>query len=137
MVAPDARILGIDFGGRRVGLATGSLSSGLASPWQTLQVRGRDHAIDQLVAILEPGEFALAVLGLPLAESGDDTPAARRLRRIGEVISRRSGVDVVLQDEWASSLDAAARLRDAGGRASLDAASAAVILQGYLDGVAP
>ena len=124
-------VLGIDFGRRRVGLARASLDGRLATPWKVLHVRGREDALAQLVSLLRRERFDRVVMGLPRNADGSEGSPARRMRRLARVLSLRTGVTVVLHDEYASTIEAAERIgaRDV----PLDAAAAAVILQEYLD----
>lgn len=128
------RLLGIDFGQRRVGLALATDDGRVAEPHATLPVRGRDHAIDRLVAVIAELAVDEVVMGLPLDADGAEGAMARRLRRISAVIARRSGCPVHLVDEHLTSAEAATRLRDAGSDRPLDEVAAALILQRYLDG---
>lgn len=127
------RLLGIDFGRRRVGLALASDDGGVAAPHETLAVRGRDHAIERLVTVIAELDVDAVVMGLPLDADGTEGPMARRMRRVSEVLARRTGRPVHLQDEHLTSVEAAGRLRDAGSDRPVDEAAAALILQRYLD----
>ncbi len=127
------RILAIDPGARRIGLATADRDSGIATPWKTLQVRGRDDALKRLTDLILAGDFDLLLVGLPLGADGEERSAAARARRFANELTRRTGVRVVLRDEYASTHEAQERLADVGSRRSVDEAAAAVILQEYLD----
>jgi putative Holliday junction resolvase len=120
--------LGVDFGQRRVGLARASHDGRLAAPWRTLHVRGREDALDQLTHVVESGDYALVVFGLPLGADGQAGDMARRVKRIGGVLARRTGTSVVFEDEWGTSIDA-----DRSERGDPDAVAATFILQAYLD----
>lgn len=124
-------LLGIDFGRRHVGLARATADGRIAAPWKVLPVRGREDALAQLVALLRRESVQRAVMGLPRNADGTEGSPARRVRRLARVLARRTGVPVVLQDEYASTIEAAERVGGRKGR--LDAAAAAVILQAYLD----
>jgi putative Holliday junction resolvase len=131
------RLLGIDFGRRRVGLALATDEGRVATPHRTLQVRGRDDALARLVTLIVDEGIDAVVLGLPLTADGEEGTSARRLQRFGEALARRTGRPVYFQDEHLSSVDAAERLRSVGADRPLDEAAAAIILQAYLDALPP
>jgi len=137
------RVLGIDFGERRVGLAISDESATLARPLRTVP---RGASDSQLVADLaseidrlnrQDGVDSI-VLGLPLRLDGTATDLTGRVRALARALADRTGMPVVLQDERLTSHEADERLafgeRDWRKRKrKLDAAAAAVILQDYLD----
>lgn len=138
------RILGIDYGERRIGLAVSDASGTLARPLRTLSPAGstadRAAAIAAEAARLaaEPDGLSAAVVGVP--RSLDGTPHRQTARTLAFVSALRasSGMPVEQQDERLTSVEAERRLalheRDWRKRkARLDAAAAAVILQDYLD----
>ena len=138
------RVVGVDFGRRRVGLALSDRSETLATPWRTVRGGGSVPEIaSRLVALLrELGEdddrLAGIVVGLPLHLDGRPHEQAVRVRAIAQALEQRTGVPVTLQDERLTSVEAEQRLalreRDWRTRkARLDAAAAAIILQDYLD----
>jgi len=137
------RVLGIDFGERRIGLALSDASGTLASPVGVLG--GAHRAGDPVSLVLaaladlahdEP--IARIVVGLPRRLDGRDSEQTPRVRRFAAELHARSGLPIDLQDERLTSHEADARLalreRDWRKRkARLDAAAAAVILQDWLD----
>lgn len=141
------RVLGIDLGARRIGLALSDATSTLASPWQTVVCApGTDPLsrlrplIDQLRSDEDEDEdgIALIVIGLPRHLDGREHALAASVRALGRQLEAATGIPVVLQDERLTSHEADARLaereRDWRKRKrKLDAAAAAIILQEYLD----
>lgn len=142
------RVLGVDFGRRRIGLALSDASATLARPWKTVAAGDTPHASAELVARIveavragrEPDADALdlIVVGLPRRLNGEDTDQSAPAREFAAALEASCGVDVRSQDERLSSHEAdrllAVHERDWRRRkAKLDAASAAVILQDYLD----
>jgi putative holliday junction resolvase len=138
------RVLGIDLGQRRIGLALSDPSGTLARPWQTIERGESDRkaaaalaaAIDALAR--DDDGLSLIVVGLPRRLDGTDTEQTAQVRRMVEALGRRVTTPIALHDERLSSHEADARLaatdRDWRSRkARLDAAAAAVILQDYLD----
>ena len=138
------RVLGVDFGLRRVGLALSDASGRLASPWRAVERRGDDATLAaelaREIAALAAGEDGLAavVVGRPARLDGSPNEMTARVEAFAASLGALVPVAVALQDERLSSHEAEARLaereRDWRKRkARLDAAAAAVILQDYLD----
>jgi len=144
------RVLGVDVGTRRLGLALSDPSGSLARPWQTIQAGATPRASAEAVAALvrpsssndlDAGDtegIGVIVVGLPRRLNGDDTHQTALAREIAATLTELTGLTVHLQDERLSSLEAESRLavREKDWRKrkeKLDAASAAVILQDYLD----
>ncbi len=140
------RVLGIDFGLRRVGLALSDPSGRLARPWRVVVRRGDDTALAaelaREVAALAADEDGLAavVVGRPARLDGSPSEMTARVEAFAAALGAMVPVAVALEDERLSSHEAEARLaereRDWRKRkAKLDAAAAAVVLQDYLDRV--
>ena len=137
------RVLGIDLGERRIGLAISDASATLARPFRTLQRDRSDAAaVDALIAVLEEldadDHVGCLVVGLPTRLDGSATAQTARVKKVVALLAARTAVPIVMQDERLSSHEADQRLatneRDWRKRkAKLDAAAAAVILQDYLD----
>ena len=132
------RILGVDLGARRIGLAVSDPSGTLASPL-AVHTRGPDHAGDHdtIVAVATAEGVARIVVGLPRSLSGNEGPAARAARAEAEELRSRTQLPVELHDERLTTVSATRRLRESRrGRAKrdpVDAAAAAEMLQSYLD----
>jgi putative pre-16S rRNA nuclease len=139
------RFVGIDLGLKRIGLAVSDVSGTLARPLRTLTRGSSDDeaaaaAIADEIAVLareEDGVDAI-VIGLPKRLDGSETDLTTHVRRMVDCLRRLVRIPIELQDERLSSREAESRLalreRDWRARkARLDAASAAVILQDYLD----
>ena len=132
------RVLGLDVGDKRIGVALSDSTGFLASPLTTLQRRSPSVDIDEVLRIADEEEARKIVVGLPLSLSGDAGPQARRTAQFTEDLSNRAPVPVVSFDERYSTVEAERLLREAGvqpskNKARVDAAAAAVILQGYLN----
>ena len=137
------RVLGIDFGERRIGLAVSDRSGTLASPVRTIDRRG--SSADAVTLILNAIEelahddpIERIVVGLPRRLDGSDTDQTARVRLFAAELAGRTGLPIDLQDERLSSREAEERLavrqRDWRKRKErLDAAAAAVVLQDWLD----
>ncbi|MGD8861685.1 MAG: Holliday junction resolvase RuvX [Myxococcales bacterium] len=136
------RVLGVDPGARRIGVAVSDEDGVLASPVRTLEVRGGaaglSRALDSLARIVRDQQASEVVIGLPLKLDGREGEAARRARRFASGLEGRVDVRVVLWDERMTTLQAERALREGGVRGGrqrqvVDQVAAAVILQSYLD----
>lgn len=135
------RVLGIDAGERRVGVALSDELRLLASPLCVLD-RGRGLApvLDALSEVAQREGVSQLIVGLPLNADGSQGRQARRAQDFARVASRVLGVPVELWDERLSTREAEAIIRAQGRgtrrareRGQVDAVAAAVILQDYLD----
>src|SRR3954463_1143948 len=136
------RILAMDVGRRRIGLAISDPTQTLARPLTTLMVRA-DTAIDtvaQTIAGLAADEDGLerVVVGLPVQLDGNANEQTRYVEAFVAALKGRTALPVDVEDERLTSREAESRLalreRDWRKRkAQLDAAAAAIILQDYLD----
>lgn len=138
------RVLGIDYGQRRIGLALSDPSGLLARPWKTIARAGNPRQVAAAMAkeieMLQQEEDGLVavVMGHPRHLGGDPHEQTRAVEALVDQMRRIVTVPVVLQDERLTSHEAeevlASRERDWRKRKPLlDAMSAAVILQDYLD----
>jgi putative Holliday junction resolvase len=127
----EGRVLGIDPGSSRVGLA---LSDSLGISAQGLETyrRGRGSFMEHLAGIIEGEGVHRIVLGLPLNMDGSEGDAARASRQLAAKLRERFGLPVVLWDERLSSV-AARRAFPPGSRKDWDRIAAVFILQSYLD----
>lgn len=131
------RILGLDIGDRRVGVAIGDLHARIATP---LEVLAAPLSCDPapLRALIDEYSVARLVVGLPLTMSGEEGPQAKAIRAEVAILARHLPVDIVFQDERLSSAQAVRQMSDCGvpakkRRGSVDMAAAAIVLQTYLD----
>jgi len=142
------RVLGVDYGAKRVGLALSDHSASLARPWRTIAAGPTPRAsaanVARAIAAAASDDFSDAdgiasiVVGLPRRLNGEDSPQTQPAREFAAALADLSGLPVALQDERLSSREAESRLaikeKDWRRRKEkLDAAAAAVILQDYLD----
>jgi putative Holliday junction resolvase len=139
------RIVGLDIGERRIGVAISDATGTLARPLGVLTRASSDAGALRLVAdeverlAAEEDGVASIVIGLPRRLDGSANEMTARVQAFAEQLRAASGLPVVLQDERLSSREAERllALREKDWRArkrKLDAAAAAVILQDYLDG---
>jgi putative Holliday junction resolvase len=139
--APPGRVLGVDLGGRRIGLAVSDDRRAVAVPHSVLE-RGSSHAEDHRAIAAAASELGatLVVVGLPLSLSGRRGPAARAvLAEVEELRGAAPDLTVTTHDERLTTVQAERGLRDAGVRGAtrrrvVDQVAAALVLQAYLDG---
>ena len=133
---PDnGRLLAIDYGERRIGLAVSDPTGTIASPAGAIVRRaGKRPPIAEIIRRAESLEARGFVIGLPLDGNGDDTPRSIEVRGIAQEIERRTGLGVELVDERYSTAAALRSIREMGGstrgrKAEVDALAASVLLQ--------
>jgi putative Holliday junction resolvase len=136
------RALGVDVGGRRIGIAISDASGVLARPLEVIEASGPAQVARVVEAIrraaAEEDGLGVVVVGLPRRLDGTPNDQTAAVTAFVETLRTRIPQPVVLQDERLSSVEAESRLalRDRDWRSrkkKLDAAAAAVILQDYLD----
>ena len=137
------RVLGIDVGARRVGLAISDATQTLARPLTTLAVNGRDDAVARVLIEIdrlgdEEDGLGAIVVGLPAKLDGSPSDQTSHVAAFVKALAARTSLPIMKIDERLTSREAESRLahheRDWRRRkARLDAAAAAVILQDYLD----
>ena len=136
MVKTDpGRVLAIDYGERRIGLAVSDPSRTIASPAGFVSRRPRKRPpVAELVRQAEAHEATALVVGLPLDDAGNETPRSEEVRRVAAELERRTGLTVTLVDERYTTAAALRVVHEMGGsvrgrRGDLDALAATVLLQ--------
>jgi putative Holliday junction resolvase len=135
-----SRIIALDYGERRIGVALSDPTRTIASPLTTLQRRaGKRPPWPEIGALVREHEATEAVVGLPLPLSGEENAWVAEVREFGAELARRTGLPVHWMDERMSSIQAERAVRGSGLRKEqreekgrVDAAAAAVILTGFL-----
>ena len=137
---PSGRLLAVDWGERRIGLALSDETQTLAQPLTTLTRRtGKRFPMAQLVDLVNRHRVTGIIVGLPLDETGAEGDAAHAAKALADDIKRRVGdVEVTMWDERMTTARVLAAVREMGGstrgrKADLDAMAAALLLQHYLD----
>lgn len=131
----EGRVLGIDYGTHRVGLA---LSDQLWITAQPFEVVARTEAADRVAAIVLDMNVTAIVMGLPVGLSGSEGTAAQQARLFGEQVQGATGLTVTFVDERFTTSTAervmlGANVRRSRRRETVDKVAAAVILQSFLD----
>lgn len=131
--------IGLDYGTRRIGVATADAGGRIASPTTTLTGSGNASRDAQTILLwATERDVAGIVLGLPLNMDGSDSQQTRQTRAVADALRRASRVPVELWDERLSTFQAdeylaAADVRPGRRKALRDALAAQVILQSFLD----
>ena len=131
-----ARLLGLDLGDRRIGVAISDESWLLARTLTTIVRTSRRQAWEDIGRLAAAHDAQRLIVGLPRTLRGEEGLQARRVRRSAEALSAAIGLPVDFQDERYTSREAQERLaatRRRPAKADIDAAAAAIILQDYLD----
>jgi putative Holliday junction resolvase len=133
-----ARVLGIDLGSRRIGVAVSDGLGLTAQPRATIARHGGVRDIDAIAAAVKDADADRIVLGLPLDCEGQEGPAAQRARVFGDKLRAALHLPVELIDESFSTVEAeavllAADVSRARRKEVVDKMAAAVILQRWLD----
>ena len=133
------RLMAIDYGERRIGLAVSDPLRMIATPAGFILRRtGKRPPVAEIVRRAEAAEATGFVLGLPLDGDGDDTPRATEVRWLGAQLEERTGRPVTFVDERFTTAAALRAVREMGGstrgrKGDVDALAATILLQHALD----
>jgi putative Holliday junction resolvase len=139
-VAERGRVLGLDLGDARIGVAISDDEQRIAVPLGTVRT-GAPADVKAVVELVAEHDVTMVVVGHPLLLSGEVGERARHAETFAEVLRGFLGVPVELQDERLSTSEAERALRDTGlggreRRRAVDRSAATVILQAWLDAAA-
>jgi putative Holliday junction resolvase len=139
MIPPKGRILGVDWGEVRIGLALSDESQILATPLETLRRRqGKRFPMPRFLDLTTMHQPVGLLVGLPLSPEGMEGESAEASREMAATLARRTGLPLEFWDERMSTARALGAIREQGGstrgrKGDVDALAAAVLLQHYLD----
>ncbi len=133
----QGRILAIDPGGRRVGLALTDPLRIIASPYETLLISSNDDAVEQIRGVIQREQVTEVVVGVPLRPGAEKSEQAKRVEVFIEVLKTRIDQPVFTIDESYSSVEAEESLHRMGkkigdDKGAVDRIAAAIILKQYL-----
>ena len=138
-IPPAGRILALDWGLVRIGLALCDETQTLASPLETLvRRRGKRFPMPRLLELVAEHSPVGIVVGLPLTAEGDEGQSAIESRTLAESVAARTSLPLELWDERLTTARALRAVREQGGstrgrKEDVDALAAAVLLQHFLD----
>jgi putative Holliday junction resolvase len=132
------RMLGIDFGEKRIGLALSDPQGIIASPYEVLERTSDEQAVEAISERVAQHDIARILIGLPLNMDGTDSALTRRVRSFARKLEHALAQPVILWDERLSTRSAEQVLLQADTRRSkrrkvIDKIAAQIILQHYLD----
>lgn len=132
------RVLALDIGEKRVGVAYADEAHGVAVPLSVLPTAEVESCAATFRRIVEDHEPDLLVCGRPLTMAGEPGPQARRVERVARTVAARCGLPVEFADERLSSAEAKRVLREQGMsekqmRGKIDCVAASLFLQSWLD----
>ena len=132
------RVMAIDFGDRRTGIAVSDLTATLCGEALTINEWDMQRLADRLAQEVSAREVGTLVLGLPKNMNGTEGPRAEKSRELAALLREKTGLDPVLWDERLSSVEAHAILHANGRRMkdhrkTVDAVAATLMLEGFLN----
>ena len=132
------RILGIDYGEVRVGLALSDLTQTIAKPFKTINYKNFDDLLDQLKMIIINNKVCKLVVGLPYNMKGEDTKQTIKVKEFISFLEFNLSYDIAFIDERLSSIEAEKtmhkmNIKTGHNKSDIDKIAASVILQEYLD----
>ncbi len=133
------RILALDWGEIRFGVARSDETQMLASPLETLTRRaGKRFPMPRFLELVTEAEAVGIVVGLPIDLEGHETASAMAARELAAAVGERSALPVELIDERMTTVRALRAIQEQGGstrgrKEDVDALAASILLQGFLD----
>ena len=132
-----SRILGIDYGSVRIGLALSDPLKIISRPYKVIKNSGSE-TYRELEEIIAEQKVEAVILGLPLDKDGSDSSKTLEVREFAETLKIRLGIPVILWDERYTSAKANSWLKEMGidykkSKTVIDKIAAAIILKDYLD----
>jgi putative Holliday junction resolvase len=133
------RIMGIDYGEKRIGVAVSDPMGWTAQGLEVItKVNSREDAVKSVLELAEEYETELIVVGLPINMNGSHGPGAEKARKFASRLAEVSQIPVELWDERLTTMEAekvliSANMRRSKRRKVIDKVAAVLILQGYLD----
>ena len=134
------RIMAIDYGDQRIGLAVSDERAFLVGDAWTMKEWTMERAVKRIGKLVTERNIGKLVLGLPKNMDGTEGPRAAISREFAELLRQETGLEVVLWDERRSSIEAHAILHANGRkekdhRKNVDAVAASLMLEGYLGSI--
>ena len=132
------RILAIDYGERRLGIAVSDPTNTIAQGQPTIVYRRADEAVKTIRALIEKYQAGEIVIGMPLNAKGEKAHAALQVEKFIKMLSQKVRIPITTWDERFTSVSAERALREMGKAPSkhkdkIDRIAATLLLQNYLD----
>lgn len=131
------RLLGVDHGDRRIGLALSDPIPMIASPLKTITVDDAQESIDAIKKIVKEYDVVLVIVGLPIGMKGQETAQTKHVKKFANDLIN-NGIKVALQDERLTSVSAKRSIMEQQKKPNknkglVDQIAAAILLQQYID----
>ena len=131
------RVLAIDYGDARTGIAISDASGSIVGRTTVIHSRRPQQTAEAIAALVQESGAERLVMGFPRNMDGTEGPRAEKARQFKALLEEASGLPVILWDERRSTIEAHAILHAAGKkekkhRANVDAVAATLLLEGYL-----
>ena len=132
------RLLGIDYGEKRIGISISDPNRNIATPLETIIFESESSLIIKIRSIVLSWSVDGIILGFPIGMNGQDTIQTKKVRKFYKILCNEFNISVIKEDERLSSVVALNSLRHQGIKPSrnkslVDSTAAAIILQSYLD----
>ena len=133
------RVLSIDYGDKRIGLALSDLLKIIAKPFKTIDNTSKKHVIDEIISIIKKHNVGKILVGLPITLKGNHSEQTKKVLSFIELLKESVSIKIETYDERLSSIQAKRSLVEQGvktghNKSEIDKTAAAIFLQGYLDG---
>lgn len=130
------RLMGIDFGEVRIGIALSDPLQIISQPFRVIP--NTDNTISEICKIIESEEVGKIILGLPLNLDGEDTKKTLEVREFSEILKSNVDIPVIFWDERYTSVEANEQLKMMGygiaeSRKVIDKVAASIILRSYME----
>lgn len=131
------RLLGVDHGDRRIGLALSDPIPIIASPLKTIKINSQQEAIIEILKVISEYDITLVVIGLPIGLLGHETAQTKHVIKFADEL-KNSDIKIAFQDERLSSISAKKSYQNygvkiKGKKGLIDETAAAILLQQYID----
>ena len=132
------RIVALDVGNKRIGVAVSDPLGIIATPLSVYTRSGMQQDVDAILRIVQEQGAEQILIGMPVSMDGVEREQAQKTQRFVDAVRQKASVPVITSDERLSTVEAERRMREMGmsaerRKALRDAASAAIVLQSYLD----
>ena len=132
------RLLGIDYGEKRIGISISDPNRNIATPLETIIFESESSLIIKIRSIVLSWSVDGIILGFPIGMNGQDTIQTKKVRKFYKILCNEFTISVIKEDERLSSVVALNSLRHQGikpsrNKSMVDSTAAAIILQSYLD----
>jgi putative Holliday junction resolvase len=132
------RLLGIDYGEKRIGISISDPNRNIATPLETIIFKSESSLIKKIRSIVLSWCVDGIILGLPIGMNGQDTIQTKKVFKFYNVLCNEFKIPIIKEDERLSSVAASNSLRHQGikpsrNKSMVDSTAAAIILQSYLD----